>query len=67
MIPAALHAGAAAAFGGADAVLAAAAKVLDEGGLTSDYLQLRASDLGPPPVHAARAVAGGRARSGRCA
>jgi pantoate--beta-alanine ligase len=47
----ALRAGAAAAAGGRDAVLATARAVLAECGVVVDYLDLRGVDLGPPPEH----------------
>jgi pantoate--beta-alanine ligase len=50
----ALFAGQAAANDGPDAVLKAAQAVLDaEPGVRVDYLELRAADLGPAPVHGA--------------
>jgi pantoate--beta-alanine ligase len=47
----ALDAGAAAASGGPDAVVGAAAKVLADAGIDPDYLALRGLDLGAPPAH----------------
>jgi pantoate--beta-alanine ligase len=47
----ALRAGADAATAGPDAVVAAARGVLDDAGIEPDYVALRDSDLGAPPVH----------------
>jgi pantoate--beta-alanine ligase len=47
----ALDAGVAAASGGPDAVVGAAAKVLADAGIDPDYLALRGLDLGEPPAH----------------
>ena len=47
----ALDAGVAAASGGPDAVVGAAAKVLADAGIDPDYLALRGVDLGEPPAH----------------